>query len=119
MLGGVVKVMVASYLIAVFFVLAVAFAQEDRLLERLDGEWLTAVIIAVLYLVVMLFSRWNFTAVPKRNSIKAQIEAIRKRLESEEVEAQTAKIEPKLVTATAQSKRHCSLKLTRNSSSIS
>lgn len=96
--------MVTCFMATVLFVMAVGFAQDaETIIERLDGEWLTAAIIAVVYLVVMIFSRWNFTAVPKRNNIKAQVEAIHKRLTSEVVEAELGKIDAKLITETKQS----------------
>jgi hypothetical protein len=93
--------MVASVVVAVLFVSAVALSQDTSFISRLG--WLPTAIIALTYLLVMLFSRWHFTAMPKRNSIKAQVEAIRKRLESEAVEAKTAKIDPDLITTTTQS----------------
>lgn len=96
--------MVTSFVVTVLFVMAVAFAQDAGNLIR--REWLSAIniaVIAVTYLVVMLFSRWNFTAVPKRNSIKAQVDAIRKRLESEVVEATIAGIQANLIAETKKS----------------
>jgi hypothetical protein len=96
-----VKIMVASIVTAILFVFAVALSQDTTgVFKDFDWGWLPAAVIAVTYLGVMLFSRWHFTAVPKRNSIKSQVEAIRKRLNSEEVEAKTIGLDPNLITAT-------------------
>lgn len=104
MIGGKVRMMVISVVVAILFVFTVALSQDTTdVLKTFDWGWVTAAVIAVTYLGVMLFSRWHFTAVPKRNSIKAQVEAIRKRLESEKIEAEDLGFKPSLLTATVQS----------------